>query len=129
LRYVQEEEGDYYVPSPFLGQASTNKQGSAEPIEKQVAADVLFQKQCADSWEAYKNLLDLGVSREQARGVLNPAFYTSWVWTASLQSVLHFISLRTGEGAQSEIQKYALAVEELITPFVPYTLEAWKMYV
>ena len=69
--------------------------------------------------------MELGVGREQARGVLVPSVYTSWVWTVSLQALLNFIGLRTGGGAQSEIGVYAQAITELITPIVPVAIEAW----
>ena len=69
--------------------------------------------------------MELGVGREQARGVLIPSVYTSWVWTVSLQALLHFINLRRGAGAQSEIGAFAQAIAELITPIVPVTMEAW----
>ena len=68
----------------------------------------------------------LGVGREQARGVLVPSVYTSWVWTVSLQALLHFIDLRRGAGAQSEIGAYAQAIIELIQPIVPVSMEAWS---
>jgi thymidylate synthase (FAD) len=71
-------------------------------------------------------LLDLGVGREQARGILTPSVYTSWVWTVSLQALLHFINLRRGVGAQSEIGAYAEAIIELITPIVPIAIQAWS---
>ena len=65
------------------------------------------------------------MGREQARGVLVPAVYTSWVWTVSLQALLNFISLRLGAGAQSEIGAYAQAIVELVKPIVPVSMEAW----
>ncbi len=68
----------------------------------------------------------MGVGREQARGVLIPAVYTSWVWTVSLQALLNFISLRMGAGAQSEIGAYATAILELIEPIVPSAIAAWE---
>ncbi len=58
--------------------------------------------------------------------MLVPSVYTSWVWTVSLQSVLHFIGLRSGEGAQSEIGAYAEAISQLISPIVPETIKAWE---
>jgi thymidylate synthase (FAD) len=70
-------------------------------------------------------LLELGVGREQARGVLVPSVYTSWVWTVSLQALLNFIGLRMGDGAQTEIGAYAQAIVELIEPIVPISMEAW----
>ena len=68
------------------------------------------------------------MGREQARGVLVPSVYTSWVWTVSLQALLHFVGLRQGAGAQSEIGAYASAILELIQPIVPASIEAWSKH-
>ncbi len=70
----------------------------------------------------------MGVGREQARGVLVPSVYTSWVWTVSLQALLNFIGLRLGKGAQSEIGAYASAIIELIEPIVPVSMAAWTIH-
>jgi thymidylate synthase (FAD) len=122
------DSGDYYVPTTFLTQSTSNKQGSGEEIvpSKRLDAVLEYKEACDDSFQTYLSLIDKGVSREQARAVLNPAFYTSWCWTVSLQSALNFIQLRQGTGAQSEIQLYANAMEELISPVVPHTLDAWR---
>jgi thymidylate synthase (FAD) len=66
------------------------------------------------------------VGREQARGVLVPSVYTSWVWTVSLQALLNFVDLRRGSGAQHEIAMYAKAILVLITPIVPETIRIWE---
>ncbi|NBO32400.1 MAG: thymidylate synthase (FAD), partial [Cyanobacteria bacterium WB6_1B_304] len=46
----------------------------------------------------------------------------------SLQSVLHFIGLRRGVGAQTEIGLYAQGITGLIQPIVPVAMEAWEAY-
>jgi thymidylate synthase (FAD) len=50
----------------------------------------------------------------------------SYFNTVSLQAVLHFIALRQGAGAQSEIGAYAQAILTLIKPIVPVSIEAWE---
>ena len=74
---------------------------------------------------AYEDLLTMGVSKEQARAVLPPAMYTSFVWTCSLQALLHFISLRKGAGAQGEIVAYADALLALGRPVASEAFEAF----
>lgn len=131
FRYVSIEDGDeFYIPKTFRQQAASNKQATygSLSIEKNEAALEIYRQQCHNSYAAYRSLLDLGVGREQARGVLIPAVYTSWVWTVSLQALLHFIGLRRGAGAQSEIGMYASAITELIMPIVPVAIEAWSEY-
>lgn len=128
FRYVAiDDSNEFYIPKTFRKQAKSNKQATIGSLEesKNFQAISIYEQQCKDSYEAYSKLLDLGVGREQARGVLVPSVYTSWVWTVSLQALLHFIDLRRGMGAQSEIGAYAEAIVELIKPIVPVAIEAW----
>ena len=68
----------------------------------------------------------MGVSKEQARGVMPTAAYTSFVWTCSLQALLHFLSLRDARDAQGEIQAYAQALHRLARPIVPEAFDAFE---
>lgn len=128
FRYVAIDDAeDFYIPEFFRQQSKNNKQATfgALPEEQNQKALEIYANQCKASYQAYKDLLELGVGREQARGVLVPSVYTSWVWTVSLQALLHFVGLRKGEGAQQEIHFYAEAIEQLIQPIVPETIKAW----
>lgn len=128
FRYVSiNESSEFYIPDTFRQQAKNNKQATSGSLEENTneKAIAIYKEQCKASYEAYSQLLNLGVGREQARGVLVPSVYTSWVWTVSLQALLHFIDLRRGAGAQSEIGAYAQAIVELITPIVPVSIESW----
>ncbi|MEM9271434.1 MAG: FAD-dependent thymidylate synthase [Cyanobacteria bacterium P01_F01_bin.143] len=129
FRYVAiDDSNEFYIPPTFRKQAKSNKQATSGELEesKNLEAIAIYEQQCQASFQAYSQLLDLGVGREQARGVLIPSVYTSWVWTVSLQALLHFISLRRGAGAQSEIGAYAQAITELIEPIVPVAIAAWS---
>lgn len=129
LRYVEvDDSNQFYVPNNFRQQSKNNKQSTEGNLNESanLKAIDIYTQQCKSSYNTYRSLLALGVGREQARGVLVPSVYTSWVWTVSLQAVLNFIELRIGEGAQSEISAYAQAIFELIEPIVPVSIEAWK---
>lgn len=131
FRYVAiDDSNEFYIPPIFRKQSKNNKQATIGSLEEEVnqQAIAIYQEQCEHSYQAYSKLLELGVGREQARGVLIPSVYTSWVWTVSLQALLNFISLRLGAGAQSEIGAYAQAIVELIEPIVPISMEAWSKY-
>jgi thymidylate synthase (FAD) len=119
---------DYYIPTPFLAQHGSNHQSSGDRLAHptQYLAHECFDTACEASYNAYSQLLAWGVSREQARGVLVPAFYSTFIWTASLEAVLHFIDLRSGSGAQSEIVKYADAIKKLTATVAPKTMEIWN---
>jgi thymidylate synthase (FAD) len=83
-----------------------------------------YKKSIEASKVAYNAALEAGMPREQARGILPLSIYTEFVWTASLQAVVHFCKLRKHTGAQKEIQQYAEAVEFLCRPQAPISWDA-----
>lgn len=107
-RYTAESSpGDYYIPKGL---------DTDDCQEYRYACDTACIK--------YARLLKHGVSREQARGLLPQAMYTSCIWTASLQAIAHFVNLRTEAHAQYEIQQYANAVDKLVGEIYPVSMTA-----
>ena len=129
LRYSQIAIDDYYVPSELPLQDEKNKQGS---MPNEVISGILrerllneYKRNVERSIDTYNRLLESGVSREVARGVLPSCVYTEFRWTVSLHALLHFLFLRLGSGAQSEIQLYAGALEDLAYDNFPYTMRSY----
>lgn len=126
-RYVEVKD-QFYTPEKFRQQARSNRQASIE------ATDSLDQEQAHQVWEAawkhayqaYHELLDLGVTREQARGVLPLTMYSEFYFTCNLRALFHFLELRDHPGAQYEIQMYARALAQLAEPLFPSSFEAWR---
>jgi thymidylate synthase (FAD) len=119
---------EFYLPSMIRGQSDKNKQCSEGIIEKSHFSAVLAES-CYDSYHVYEAAIDQGVSREQARMVLPINLYTEMYWKIDLHNLLHYIRLRNHSHAQAEIQEYAKAMLDLITPIVPLTVEAFNDYV
>lgn len=121
-RYITEDP-TFYVPNPgdWRSQPANSKQGSGEPIEWEMGkefTDNLFEY-IEKGKELYEKALTAEICAEQARLFL-PAYglYVRWYWTASLQSVCHFLNQRLEHDAQKEIQLYAKAILNLSrTPF------------
>jgi thymidylate synthase (FAD) len=130
-RYSEIPE-EFYIPekNDFRLQDTINKQGSKGLLgytESSVMAQEISSHAEAD-FGFYKNLLSEGLSREQARTVLPLSSYTEWYWKIDLHNLLHFLDLRCNYYAQKEVQVYANAILSLISPLVPYTIEAWEDY-
>ena len=123
---------EFYFPSPeeLRMQSKTNKQGSEGNIGQEEAENFskIIKQQCRDSYAWYQNMLEAGVSREQARMILPLNLYTEWYWKQDLHNLLHFLALRADSHAQYEIQVYANAILNLVKPLVPHTIEAWEDY-
>ncbi len=125
-RYVEFPEDEFFVPEQFRRQAKVNKQGSEGSIDPahQARAMESYLESCRGAVAHYKELLSLGVCREQARCVLPLGLYSEVYWTVSLQAVAHFIRLRADSHAQWEIQQYAAAVRAVVEPLFPVGLKA-----
>lgn len=131
-RYVTENE-EFYIPKPteWRSKPENSKQGSGEPLDG--ALGIRFTERLEEiiklGEEAYQSALNNNIAPEQARLFL-PAYgmYVRWRWTASLNSVLHFLSLRQGHGAQSEIADYANIIGELVKEKFPVTKKAWEEF-
>lgn len=70
-------------------------------------AHALFMKQIEDAWNCYKELVDLGISREDARFILPHGTETRLVMTMNARELHHFFSLRLCRRAQWEIRELA----------------------
>jgi thymidylate synthase (FAD) len=79
----------------------------------------------ASAYEAYAEMLALGVAKELARTVLPMGMFTQFYWTVNARALMNFLSLRTDENAQLDIRKYAEAVESLFSREMPITYKSW----
>jgi len=126
-RYITEEPA-FYVPAAdeWRSAPEHSKQGSGEPVEWIIGQDLSgdLEEMIDEGLKLYEKAMRRGVAPEQARLFL-PAYgmYVRWRWTASLQSVCHFLNQRLADDAQKEIQEYAHAVYTLIEPHFPVSVE------
>tara|TARA_B100000029_G_scaffold89776_1_gene79435 strand:- start:299 stop:1003 length:705 start_codon:yes stop_codon:yes gene_type:complete len=117
----------FYEPKMFRTQHKSNRQASN--VDNKIGGGVIegyvkeHHKKCVG---LYETLLEAGVCREQARGVLPQNLYTQYYGTANLNNLLKFIDLRLHEGAQWEIQEVAKAVLTIIEELFPVTVESYR---
>ncbi len=128
-RRYTEEELKFYVPPELRAQAVNNRQASvtADAALDQQECQEMIRRQNAAALAVYQELLDKGVCREQARGVLPQNLMTTYWATVDLSNLLKFIELRASEHAQWEIREYAEAIKKLLRPSIPNiaTVSGW----
>lgn len=125
-RYV-EYEPEFYTPEVLREQSDSSKQASKESSDKDMKTPgTLLYCWSHEAHKNYNKLLDMGVAKEQARMVLPFNLYTEFYWTASLQALAHFCSLRDHEHAQHEIKLYAQSIDEMVTGLFPHSFPALK---
>ena len=117
----------FYEPKMFRTQHESNRQASN--VDNKIGGGMLegfvkqHHKKCVG---LYETLLEAGVCREQARGVLPQNLYTQYYGTANLNNLLKFVDLRLHEGAQWEIQEVAKAVLAILEDLYPVTVASYR---
>ena len=79
-----------------------------------------FNAATAQAFSAYRELIDSGVSAEDARYLLPNAMETKITVTMNVRELLHFLELRCCKRAQWEIRALALTMLDLVEPTAPY---------
>jgi thymidylate synthase (FAD) len=129
-RYVTEEPA-FYIPKvdEWRSAPENSKQGSGGPLQDVLEYHEMgelqhvYERHIEESMRLYEKSIELGMAPEQARLFL-PAYgmYVRYYWTASLQSVAHFLQQRLAHDSQVEIQEYAKAVKALVEPHFPVSI-------
>lgn len=83
------------------------------------AAAEVFEEAMAAAWHAYRELVRLGVPKEDARFVLPNACTTNIVFTMNARELRHFFRLRCCNRAQWEIRALAIDMLRLVREIAP----------
>jgi len=116
---------EFYNPTQIRQQAASDRQASVSQNDlgwNNENAEIIanFNQQ---AFKVYEQLLENGVAREQARGVLPQNMMTTFWATVDLSNLLHFLDLRDDAHAQWEIRQYAQAIKSLIKDEFPTIAE------
>ena len=124
-RYTQVKD-EFYIPAEFRGQDIKNRQGSVKADFDNEALRKLYEESVESSFATYNKLIEAGVAREMARGVLPVCQYTQFYWSVNARSLLNFLQLRTDGHAQYEIRVYADAIAKIFKEKMPWSWEAFE---
>jgi thymidylate synthase (FAD) len=112
-RYVDFSDS-YTTIKEWRKQSKSSKQGSEGVIEEQDIASMIEQEVIENCKLAYNSLLDLGVSKEQARSVLPLSLNTTFIWTGSLLAFIHLFNIRLKKDAQQETRELVQEMLDLV---------------
>jgi thymidylate synthase (FAD) len=107
-RYVDFED-NYYKIDTWRKQSTSSKQGSEGHLDETIntIANIIQYDIIENAKIAYQELLELGVSKEQARTILPLNLETTFIWTGSLLAYINFWKLRITKDTQSETMQIA----------------------
>lgn len=131
-RYSELTDEIYVIPEERVQeQSATNKQGSGDVMEADEAENIIraIQSAHAMSIDTYRELLDKGLSRELARGVMPTNGYTEVVWKIDLNNFFKTAFLRLDDHAQEEVRVLLEIMFAAAKPLFPIAFQAFEDYV
>lgn len=135
---------EFYEPWKFRTQHKSNRQASNldtfvnpnvyknevdennRDVVAQYPANIAVRNFHEEALLLYSALLEAGVCREQARGVLPQNMYTEYYGTVNFSNLLKFVELRDHQGAQEEIARVARACLDIATDLFPISIKAYQ---
>jgi thymidylate synthase (FAD) len=108
-------------------QDTKNRQNSIDDLDPGVVS--YYQRQIDahfdNALDLYRDLVDSGVAKECARGVLPLNTPSRLYMAGSVRSWLHYVDLRSANGTQKEHMEIALGVKEIIRTELPNIFSAF----
>lgn len=130
-RYTPFEEDDFYIPVEWRLQSESNKQGSTGVMDRDQCIRVTQQLAdfSAEGFRLYQSALEKGIAREQARLFL-PSWCSYYIAVVKVDAwnLMNFLRLRMAPDAQWEIRQYANALHSIFRELMPWTGEAFDLY-
>lgn len=112
-RYVDFSDS-YTNIKEWRKQSKSSKQGSEGFVDNQMACQDIEDKIIQTCSKAYCDLIELGVSKEQARTILPLNLNTTFIWTGSLLALFHLFNLRLKSDTQQETREVAMQMLEQV---------------
>jgi thymidylate synthase (FAD) len=102
-RYVDFSD-TYTTIDTWRKQSTSSKQGSGEDLSESdnLIANIVQDEIIESAKIAYKGLINLGISKEQARTILPLNLNTTMIWTGSLYALIRLCNQRLKPNAQKE---------------------------
>lgn len=114
---------EFFVPLVYRKQSTDNRQASEGEVADNIPA-LSFEAGVTAAHAMYNTLLDNGVCREQARGILPQCTMTEFYMTGNLRNWSHFLQLRLPKEAQVEVQELAQLIRKELEQIYPVSLSA-----
>ena len=107
-------------------QDTKNRQNSIDDIDPFIKQEfeIKIRKHFDEAMKIYKEMLDAGIAKECARGVLPLNTPTRIYMSGSCRSWMHYINLRSANGTQKEHMDIANACKQIFVEQFPVCAEA-----
>lgn len=128
MRYVDFEDADVAVPKSLTDpEHFTRDEGLVDMSERtQERMRAVYEQQVEQAVEAYQNMVDAGVPKEDARYILPLGTQVNVTFSGNLRTMLHVLNMRSKANAQWEIRELTDKLSAELEDWAPHTAEYFE---
>jgi len=123
MRYADFSDAPYTVPKSMTDPEHFSREQGLSEIsdEAREEARELYEQEMDRSFEKYQELLDLGIPKEDARGLLGLGTEVNLSTSGNARTFLHLLDMRRKANAQRNIREMSEAMLDELFDWMPST--------
>jgi thymidylate synthase (FAD) len=128
MRYADFSDGSYTTPKSLTDSEMLNREQGLTSLDEQTQAECreVYETHMDDAFDTYQTLVDKGVPKEDARGLLGLSTEVNVTVSGNARSFLHVFNLRQKANSQWSIRQLSNKLAEEMSSWMPYTANWWE---
>jgi thymidylate synthase (FAD) len=127
MRYADFSDAPVTVPESLTDpQHFTREMGSVDMSDRtRRKMETVYENQVEQSFEAYENMVDAGVPKEDARCILPLGTEVNMTVSGNARTMMHVLNLRQKADAQWSIRQLSNEMADELEQWMPFTGQWW----
>ncbi len=123
MRYADFSDAPYTVPKSMTDPEHFSRERGLSDISDDAREEAreLYESEMNRSFEKYQELLDRGIPKEDARGLLGLGTEVNLTVSGNARTFLHLLDMRRKANAQRNIRELSEAMLDELFEWAPYT--------
>lgn len=124
MRYADFSDAPYTTPQT-LTDATLNREDGYTDLDEETKSECreLYESHMDEAFERYETLVEKGVPKEDARGLLGLGTQVNLTVSGNARSFLHLLDMRRKANAQWSIRELSELLLDELFEWMPYTYE------
>lgn len=127
-RYVDFSDKEALTPKSLLDEDHVSRETGLSDLSdhSREKYEYLYNKRVGEAFEAYENMVEEGVPKEDARFVLPVGTPVNITMSGNARTMMHVLNLRQKADAQWEIRQLSKKIVNELHDWIPYTANWWE---
>jgi len=123
MRYVDFEDADIATPKSLTDSDHFSRETGVVDLNDEIRLNLhhQYEEQCEEAVELYKEMVDQGIPKEDARFILPLGTRVNIVMSGNLRTFMHVLNMRGKANAQWEIRELTELVSDELQEWAPRT--------